>query len=102
MTKKAKKFELMDGEWVEIWKPTEEDYAEFRTMTNSLKDDEGALNERIKEFLVPYIKDWSFPVPISTESMRKEIDNENLQCIVLAFMSMGAARQELLKKFGLL
>jgi len=100
MIKKAKKFELLDGEWVELWKPTEEDYLEFQ---KELKESEAEVaNDRIKELLLPFIKAWSFDCPISVESMKKEIDYENLQCILYAFLSMGRAREELLKKFGLL
>lgn len=99
-TKKTKKLDLLDGEWVEFFKPTEEDYLEFQ---KELKDAGGEIaSARIKELLLPFIASWSFSCPISVESMSKEIDFENLQAMLYAFFSMGRPREDLLKKFGLL
>lgn len=99
MNRKTKKFELEDGEWVELYKPTEEDYLEYQ---KALKDAGEGINDTIKELIVPFIKSWSFDCEISAESMKKEIDYENLQSIFYAFLSMGRPREDLLKKFGLL
>jgi len=82
MNKKTKKFELEDGEWVELYKPTEEDYLEYQ---KALKDAGEGINDTIKELIVPFIKSWSFNCEISSESMKKEIDYENLQSIFYAF-----------------